>query len=83
DDELERFAEGRQTINPVRTLNRLKKKDDGELTKTLQRIDTEAWEHMSSYVHGGYIQVARRNAIEYIGSNYSSEEIDDMLGWRI
>nr|MBI3612888.1 hypothetical protein [Nitrospirota bacterium] len=79
DDHLEQFMNGRLTVKPVRELNRLKKKDDGELTETLQRIYTEAWEHMSSYVHGSYVQIARRNAVEYIGSNYPPEEIGDML----
>src|SRR5207244_8373121 len=73
------FEEGRLTLSPASVIKRLKRKDDGNVTVTLQRVFDHAWRPMSSYVHGGISQVARRNAPKYIGTNYSPEEIADML----
>ena len=80
DSELERFNIGRLTCpDSERTIKRLKSKDDGDMAVTLQRIHDEFWKPLSSYVHGGIEQVARRNAVEFIGSNYTSEEVTEIL----
>ena len=79
DSELKQFEENRLTIKPPSVINRLKKKLDTDYTGTLQRVYDQAWKVMSSYVHGGFVQVVRRNAPEFIGPNYTSEEIAEML----
>ena len=76
---LERFEVGRFTLEPQRVIKQLKSCDDGDYTDTLQRIYEQAWKPLSSYVHGGHLQVSRRNAAEYVGPNYSEEEIQEVL----
>ena len=78
-DLLELFESGRFTPEPPRVLKQLKRHDDGEYAATLQRIHDQSWKILSTYVHGGHLQVSRRNAAEYVGPNYTDDEILDLL----
>ena len=79
DGELDRFANNRLTPEPTKVIKRLKR-NDIHSSDILHRINQSAWQSMSSYVHGGYLQVARRNSEEFLGSNYSPEEVEEVLG---
>lgn len=79
DGELDRFAKNRLTPEPTKVIKRLKK-NDIHSSDILHRINHSAWQSMSSYVHGGYLQVVRRNSEEFLGSNYSPAEIEEVLG---
>ena len=78
DDELQRFSSNRLTPEPTKVIKRLKKQDVHS-TDILHRINQSAWQSMSSYVHGGYLQVVRRISVEYLGSNYDPEEVAEVL----
>ncbi|MBK6744642.1 MAG: hypothetical protein IPG66_17450 [Hydrogenophilales bacterium] len=79
DGELDRFANNRLTPEPTKVIKRLKK-NDIHSSDILHRINQSAWKSMSSYVHGGYLQVVRRNSEEFLGSNYAPAEIEEVLG---
>jgi hypothetical protein len=76
---LEKFEAGRFTVEPQKVIKQLKPRDDGDYTDTLQRIYDQSWKPFCTYVHGGSLQVSRRNAAEYIGLAYSDEEIKEVL----
>jgi hypothetical protein len=76
---LERFEAGTYTSEPVKVIKQLKRHDDGEYVATLKRIHDQSWKVLSTYVHGGHLQVSRRHADSFVGPNYSEEEICDLL----
>ena len=76
---LSQFEAGRYTPEPHKVLKHLKKYDDGSYVKTLERVHTASWKVLSCYVHGGHLQVSRRNAIDFIGPNYADDEISELL----
>jgi len=76
---LEKFQSGHFTPDPQKVIKQLKSRDDGEYTDTLQRVCDQSWKTLCSYVHGGHLQVSRRNATEYVGPTYSEEEIQEVL----
>lgn len=78
DGELDRFAKNQLTPEPTKVIKRLKK-NDVHSSDVLHRINQSAWQSMSSYVHNGNLQVVRRNGEEFLGPNYSSEEINEVL----
>lgn len=78
DSELDRFSNSQLTLEPAKVIKRLKR-SDVHSTDILHRINQTAWQSMSNYVHGGYLQIVRRNSDEFLGSNYSPEEIDEVL----
>lgn len=78
DVELDGFASNRLKPKPTTVIKRLKQSDIHS-TDILHRINRSAWQSMSSYVHGGYLQVVRRNSEEFLGSNYSPAEIEEVL----
>lgn len=78
DSELDQFLKNQLTLQPTKVIKRLKKSDIHS-ADVLKRIRQSAWQAMSNYVHGGYLQIVRRNSEKFLGSNYSPEEIDEVL----
>ena len=76
---LKRFERGHFTVRPQNVIKQLKSCDDGNYTDSLQKIHDQSWEAICSYVHGGHLQVSRRNATEYVGPTYSEKEIQEVL----
>ena len=77
--ELDEFARGRYKLDPQKVINRLKSKDDGDYTKTLQRLHSQSWDTLNGYVHSRNLAIQRRNAESFIGSNYDPEEVLEVL----
>jgi hypothetical protein len=78
EDELDRFSRNQLTPEAPKVLKRLEKQGVHS-TQTLRTVYDSAWKGMSGYVHGGYLQVVRRNGVGYIGPNYSDDEICEAL----
>lgn len=76
---LSQFEAGHYTPAPHKVLKELKKYDDGSYVKTLERVHIQSWKVLSCYVHGGHLQVSRRNALDFIGPNYTDDEISELL----
>ncbi|MGQ0659055.1 MAG: DUF6988 family protein [Chromatiales bacterium] len=79
DELLERFEGGRFTPEPHKVIKQLKRHDDGSYTDTLQRIYDQVWKPLCSYTHGGRLQVSRRNAVDFVGPNYTDDEVRELL----
>ncbi len=79
DELLERFGDGRFTPEPHKVIKQLKRHDDGSYTDTLHRIYDQAWKPLCSYTHGGRLQVSRRNAADFVGPNYTDDEVREVL----
>ena len=47
--------------------------------RLLKAIKQNVWKVMCSYTHGGFIQVASRNTATEIASNYSEEQISELV----
>jgi len=79
DDTLQKFGAGRYKLDPQKVINDLKRKDDGDYTKTLQRIHNQNWETLHGYVHTRNLAIERRNSDTHIGSNYGQAEVIEIL----
>lgn len=78
---LEQFEAGRYTPEPHKVIKQLKQYDDGSYVETLQRVHNESWKVLSTYVHGGHLQVSRRNAVDFVGPNYANDEVSELLSF--
>lgn len=78
---LEQFEAGRFTPEPHKVIKQLKRYDDGNYVETLQRVHEKNWKILSTYVHGGNLQVSRRNTTEHVGPNYTEDDIQDLLAF--
>lgn len=47
----------------------------------LSSARTKSWDAMNSYTHGGYMQAVRRISEDYMESNYSDAEIEEVLNF--
>ena len=79
DELLGRFEDGRFTPEPHKVIKQLQSHDDGNYTETLQRIYDQGWKLLCSYTHGGHLQVLRRNAADFVGPNYTDDEVCELL----
>lgn len=75
EDEIASFENSRLTPEPSKILQRLKPKDEGDLVTKLKQIYLETKQQLNGYVHSGLIQISGRIGNDFIGPNYTKEEI--------
>jgi hypothetical protein len=74
-DEIVLFENNRLTPEPSKILQRLKLKDDGVFAAKLEQIYLDTKQLLNGYVHGGLVQISNRIGEDFIGPNYTEEEI--------
>ena len=79
DRDLEKFNAGNYSIEPQKVIRDLKNSVDKKYLETLQRLHKQSWKTLSNQVHGGNLQVSRRNADTHVGPDYQAEEIAEIL----
>jgi len=78
DDELEKYKKDKLEKRFFTLIKEIEE-CDGFKEGILSAAKAENWNHMNSFTHSGYLQSMRRNKEESIESNYTTEEVLEVL----
>ncbi|MBJ6799871.1 DUF6988 family protein [Geomonas propionica] len=78
DEDVIKFFEDKVDISVAQMINKIEELPSFDV-HVLSTIKGSSFSSMCSYTHGGWSQIGRRFNNKYIESNYSEEEVDEVL----
>lgn len=78
DDQVDKYLHGKEPP-PINTILNAIELTEGFSEKVLSRAKTQAWNSMCDYAHTGGLHVQRWNTSESIESNFTEEEVLEVI----